>query len=188
MHPLSILLLALALSTDAFAAAVGKGAAMARPRWRDALWTAAVFAVIAGLAPAVGWLAGSAAPATIRDWDHWVAFVLLSLLGAHMLVKAARAPEDGEVVRRRIGPWAAVVAGLATSVDALAVGVGMAFVDVRIAPVAVAIAACTFVAVALGVMAGRALGAMIGRRAEAVGGVILILVGTLIAWEHVSAH
>lgn len=188
MHPLSILLLALALSTDAFAAAVAKGAAVLRPRWRDALWTAAVFAIIAGLAPVAGWLAGSAAPAAIRDWDHWVAFVLLFLLGAHMLLKAARSADDKRgAASPRISPWAALLAALATSVDALAVGVGMAFVDVRIAPVAVAIAACTFLAVALGVMAGRALGAMIGRRAEAVGGIILILIGALIAWEHTTA-
>src|SRR5690606_22722393 len=176
MHPLSILLLALALSTDAFAAAVAKGAAVLRPRWRDALWTAAVFAIIAGLAPVAGWLAGSTAPVAIRNWDHWIAFILLSLLGAHMLAKAARTADDRDGADSpRISLLAAFLAALATSVDALAVGVGLAFVDVRIAPVAAVIAACTFLAVALGVMAGRALGTMIGRRAEAVGGIILIL-------------
>src|SRR5690606_24515629 len=188
MHPLSILLLALALSTDAFAAAVAKGAAVLRPRWRDALWTAAMFAIIAGLAPVAGWLAGSTAPVAIRNWDHWIAFILLSLLGAHMLAKAARTADDRDGADSpRISLLAAFLAALATSVDALAVGVGLAFVDVRIAPVAAVIAACTFLAVALGVMAGRALGTMIGRRAEAVGGIILILTGALIAWEHTSA-
>ena len=86
MHPLSILLLGLAMSTDAFAAAVGKGAGMLRPRWREALRIGAIFGVVEGLTPLAGWLLGNVANRFVRDWDHWIAFGLLALLG--LLVRA----------------------------------------------------------------------------------------------------
>lgn len=185
MHPLSILLLGLAMSTDAFAAAVGKGAAMSRPRWIDALRMGLIFGTIEAITPVIGWALGSAAERYIERWDHWIAFALLSALGLHMIWKALR--EDQREAPRRIGPWATAIAGLATSIDAMAVGVGLAFVDVGILVVAVVIGLCTFTMVTLGVMAGNALGSLIGRRAEIAGGVVLILVGATIVYEHVFA-
>lgn len=186
MHPLSILLLGLAMSTDAFAAAVGKGAAMSRPRWTDALRTGLVFGTIEALTPVVGWALGSAAERHIEQWDHWIAFTLLAALGIHMIWKALR-PGDLGPVRQRPGLGALALAGLATSIDAMAVGVGLAFIDVSIVVVAAVIGLCTFTMVTLGVMAGRALGAMIGKRAEIIGGVILVLIGTTILYEHIFA-
>lgn len=186
MHPVSILLLGLAMSTDAFAAAIGKGAAMRRPRWRDALRAGLVFGIIEGLTPLLGWLLGTSASQLIEAWDHWVAFALLAGLGLHMIHKALR--DDGldeSPPRRGLGSLA--LAGLATSIDALAVGVGLAFVEVNILAVAAVIGLCTFVMVTAGVMAGRALGQLIGRRAEIAGGMILILVGATIVYEHVLA-
>jgi len=185
MHPLSILLLGLAMSTDAFAAAVGKGAAMGKPRWTDALLTGFIFGTIEAITPVLGWLLGRVAERHIEDWDHWIAFGLLSALGLHMIWKSLHA--DGDDAAPRTGLWALALAGLATSIDAMAVGVGLAFLDVNILAVAVVIGLCTFTMVTLGVMAGRALGALIGRRAELVGGVILILVGLSIVYEHVLA-
>lgn len=186
MHPLSILLLGLAMSTDAFAAAIGKGAAMRRPRWRDALRTGLVFGVIESLTPLVGWFLGASASHLIEAWDHWIAFALLAGLGVHMIHKALRsdAPHD---TPQRHGLWALALAGLATSIDALAVGVGLAFVEVNILVVASVIGLCTFVMVSGGVMAGRAVGQLVGRRAEIAGGAILILVGATIVYEHVFA-
>lgn len=186
MHPLSILLLGLAMSTDAFAAAVGKGAAMAGPRWPDALRTGLIFGVVETITPIVGWALGSLAERLIEDWDHWIAFGLLSALGLHMIWKGLR-DQPGETGPRRTGLWAVALAGLATSIDAMAVGVGLAFVEVNILVVALVIGLCTFGMVTLGVMAGRALGSLIGRRAEVAGGVILILVGATIVYGHVFA-
>lgn len=186
MHPLSILLLGLAMSTDAFAAAVGKGAAMASPRWSDALRTGLIFGVVEAITPVIGWLLGSVAEQFIEDWDHWVAFALLLGLGLHMIFKALRDDDAAEAPVRN-GFWAVALAGLATSIDAMAVGVGLAFIEVNILLVAAVIGLCTFVMVTLGVMAGRALGALIGKRAEIAGGVILILVGATIVYEHVFA-
>src|SRR5690606_25585191 len=171
MHPVSILLLGLAMSTDAFAAALGKGAAMLRPRWRDALRTGAIFGLVEAATPLLGWSLGSMAQPWIEAWDHWVAFALLSGLGLHLVWQALRDDGDGDgdgddMGVRATGLWAVALAGLATSIDAMAVGVGLAFVEVNILLVAAVIGLCTFATVSIGVMAGRALGALIGRRAE----------------------
>jgi putative Mn2+ efflux pump MntP len=188
MHPISILLLGLAMSTDAFAAAIGKGAAMGRPRVRDALRTGLVFGVVEGLTPLIGWLLGAGASSLIEAWDHWIAFVLLLALGLHMIHKALHeeAPEDPGKAQGR-GLWGLALAGLATSIDALAVGVGLAFVDVNILVVSAVIGLCTFVMVSAGVLAGRAVGQLVGRWAEIVGGLVLIVVGAMIVYEHVYA-
>ena len=186
MHPISILLLGLAMSTDAFAAAVGKGAAMRAPRWRDALRTGFVFGLIESATPVLGWLLGSSASSLAEAWDHWIAFGLLAALGLHMIHKALHAAPDEDATPRR-GLAALALAGLATSIDALAVGVGLAFVEVDILAVAAVIGLCTFVMVTVGVMTGRALGQVLGRRAEIAGGIILILVGAMIVYEHVFA-
>jgi len=186
MHPVSILLLGLAMSTDAFAAAIGKGAAMRTPRWRDALRAGLVFGLIEAATPIVGWLLGSSAPDAVEAWDHWIAFGLLAALGLHLIHKALRDGANDAAPPRR-GLAALALAGLATSVDAFAVGVGLAFVEVDILAVAAVIGLCTFVMVTTGVMAGRALGQVLGRRAEIAGGTILILVGALIVYEHVLA-
>src|SRR5690606_3087179 len=135
MNPLSILLLALAMSTDAFAAAIGKGAAMRTPRWRDALRAGLVFGLIEATTPIVGWLLGSSAPAAVEAWDHWIAFGLLAALGLHMIHKALRGGTDDDAAPQR-GLGTLALAGLATSIDALAVGVGLAFVEVDILAVA----------------------------------------------------
>ncbi|MCA0395146.1 MAG: manganese efflux pump MntP family protein [Proteobacteria bacterium] len=186
MHPISILFLGLAMSTDAFAAAVGKGAAMQRPRWADALRTGLIFGVVEAITPVIGWALGSMAEQYIEDWDHWIAFALLSGLGLHMIWKALHADTE-DSSPQRAGLWALALAGLATSIDAMAVGVGLAFIDVNILVVAITIGLCTFGMVTAGVMAGSALGALIGKRAEIAGGVILILVGMTIVYEHVFA-
>ena len=188
MNALSILLLGLAMSTDAFAAALGKGAGMHRPRWSDAARAGLIFGVIEAITPIAGWMVGSAASRFVEAWDHWIAFSLLCALGAHAIFRSC-ADDGTDQLRPRgsHGVLALAVAGLATSIDALAVGVGLAFVDVHIGVVAAVIGLCTFTMVSIGVMAGHALGTLIGRRAEAAGGAILIVVGTMILYEHVIA-
>lgn len=190
MNLFSILLLGLAMSTDAFAAAVAKGAGMSRPRWPQALRIGLVFGAVEAITPMVGWMLGTAAARYVESWDHWIAFVLLVGLGLHMIYKARR-PGDGPTqpdAHARSGPQLALVlTALATSLDALTVGVSLAFVDINIFAVAVVIGLCTFTMVTLGIMAGRALGSLVGKRAEMAGGVVLILVGATILFEHLGA-
>ena len=183
----AILALAFAMSTDAFAAAIGKGAALHRPRWREALRTGAIFGSIEALTPAVGWALGSIAARLVTAWDHWIAFVVLAGLGVRMIragVRADVAPIDDAARPTRHAFWLLALTGFATSIDAMAVGVGLAFIDVAIVPVAVAIGLTTFAMVTTGVMLGRVLGVVAGKRAEVVGGALLIAIGSLILVQH----
>lgn len=188
MHPLSILMLGIAMSTDAFAAAVGKGAAMRTPRLRDALRAGLIFGTIEAVTPLVGWALGTAAAGYVTTWDHWIAFTLLTALGLRMVWLGLRdgGDDDTDEAPRRHGFWALAATGFATSIDAMAVGVGLAFLEVNILVVATVIGLTTFVMVTLGIMLGRLLGAMAGRRAEIGGGVLLVLIGAFILFEHLS--
>jgi putative Mn2+ efflux pump MntP len=187
MSPVSILLLGFAMSTDAFAAAIGKGAGMTRPRLSQAMRAGAIFGVIEAITPVVGWLLGKGASRYIEAWDHWIAFGLLLALGLHMIWNGLK-PEPDEPVdeAKRHGFAALAITGLSTSIDALAVGVGLAFVDTPIVVVAVVIGLCTFAMVTLGIMLGRVLGEVVGKRAEMIGGFILIGVGAVILYEHLA--
>lgn len=188
MNLASTALLALAMSTDAFAAAVGKGTALEKPKWSEALRTGAIFGVIEAITPVIGWALGFAASSYVEAWDHWIAFTLLLVLGGKMIITALQAPTETEVAKpSRHGFWLLAVTGFATSIDAMAVGVGLAFLNVNIWPVAAAIGVATFSMVTIGVMVGRALGNFAGRWAEAIGGVLLIGIGSVILYEHLKA-
>ena len=165
MTPLSMSLLALAMSTDAFAAAVGKGSALQKPRWREAVRTGAIFGVIEALTPVAGWALGLAAASYVQAWDHWIAFALLAGLGLRMVLAGlAASDEDAPEKPSRHGFWLLALTGFATSIDAMVVGVGLAFLNEDILPIAAAIGLTTFVMVTLGVMVGRVLGTVAGKR------------------------
>ena len=187
MNLISIALLALAMSTDAFAAAVAKGAQLQKPQWREALRTGLIFGVIEALTPVVGWALGLSGASYVKAWDHWIAFGLLGALGLRMVYAGLKAPEAQEPqkpVRHSFGLLA--LTGFATSIDAMVVGVGLAFLNVNIVPVASAIGLTTFAMVTLGVMVGRAVGAIVGKRAEVFGGFLLIGIGAFILFEHIA--
>lgn len=186
MNVISTAALALAMSTDAFAAAVGKGAALQKPQWSEALRTGAIFGTIETITPLIGWALGQAAAPFVERWDHWIAFVLLFMLGAHMIFKSFADDEVAEVQPRTHTFWALAATGLATSIDAMAVGASLAFVDANILVTAAAIGIATFSMVTIGVMVGRSLGDIAGKRAELVGGLVLIVIGSLILYEHLG--
>ena len=187
MNPVSILLLGFAMSTDAFAAAIGKGAAMTRPRLSQAMRAGLIFGVIEAITPVLGWLLGKGASRYIEAWDHWIAFGLLLVLGLHMIWNGFKPDPDEPVDEATTHGFVRLaLTGLSTSIDALAVGVSLAFVDTPIAVVAVVIGLCTFSMVTLGIMLGRALGEVVGKRAEMIGGFILIGVGVVILYEHLA--
>lgn len=181
----SLLLLAMAMSTDAFAAAVGKGAALHKPPLREALRSGLIFGSIEAITPLIGWLIGLAAARYVADWDHWVAFTLLSGLGLHMIWNGMGTPKTQEI-KTRHSFWSLAMTGMATSMDALAVGLSLALVNVNILKAALAIGLATTLMVTLGILLGRFIGALIGKRAEILGGVVLILVGCSVLMEHLS--
>ena len=132
MNLVSTALLAFAMSTDAFAAAIGKGATLHKPRLREALRTGLIFGVIEAITPVIGWTLGLAAAQYIVAWDHWIAFTLLSGLGLLMIRNGLRhTPEETDTqAPARHSFWLLAVTAIATSIDAMAVGVGLAFIDV----------------------------------------------------------
>ena len=193
MSPLTIGVLAVSMSVDAFIASLGRGATGHRPGVLRALKTGAIFGTVEMVTPLIGWALGMAASAWVAAVDHWIAFALLGALGVHMIVAGLR-PEQEEAAEQATEEsgkhqrfWTLAATGLATSIDAAAIGVSLAFLDVHIGVVALVIGLCTLVMVTLGVMLGRALGALVGKRAEIAGGVILILVGAGILYEHLYA-
>lgn len=186
MNLVPTVLLALAMSTDAFAAAVGKGATLHKPRITEALRTGVIFGAIETLTPLVGWALGIAAAQYVVAWDHWIAFTLLCLLGLRMVWAGLRKPHPVETKPQSHPFWVLVMTGFATSIDAMAVGVGLAFLNVNILATAAAIGVATLTMVTVGVMLGRVLGVIAGQRAEIVGGVLLVGIGSYILFEHLT--
>jgi putative Mn2+ efflux pump MntP len=178
--------LSLAMSTDAFAAAVGKGAALHKPHLREALRTGLIFGIIEGLTPVVGWALGQVAAPYVSAWDHWIAFALLSLLGLRMIRAGFSEPEADVSKPTTHSFWVLAITGFATSIDAMVVGVGLAIMGADIVMTAAAIGVSTFIMVTIGVMLGRVLGVIAGRRAEVVGGILLVGIGCLILYEHIG--
>jgi putative Mn2+ efflux pump MntP len=178
--------LSLAMSTDAFAAAVGKGAALHKPNWREALRTGLIFGVIEGVTPVIGWALGQVAAPYVSAWDHWIAFVLLGVLGVRMIWAGLSQAQEEVSKPASHSFWVLAITGFATSIDAMVVGVGLAIMGADIVMTAAAIGLSTFIMVTIGVMLGRVLGVIAGRRAEIVGGIVLIGIGCLILYEHIG--
>lgn len=179
-----LLLLAVGLSMDAFAVSICKGLAMEKVTWRHALIPGLWFGGFQGLMPALGWLLGSRFAGYITAVDHWIAFALLGVLGFNML-REARSGETEEA-DSSLAFRVMLAMAVATSIDALAVGITFAFLEVTILHAVTFIALVTFVISALGVKIGSLFGTRYKSRAEALGGCILILLGVKILLEHLG--
>ncbi len=186
MTPIAILILSLSMSTDAFAAAVGRGAAH-RPTLAQALKAGLVFGVIEAITPILGWSLGTLAAGYVEAIDHWIAFALLALVGGHM-IRASFADDGAEDdnIPRKAGALALVATAIGTSIDAAAVGVGLAFIGVNIWVVAASIGLSTFILTTIGMLIGKAVGAKFGKQAELLGGVALIGIGCAILADHMG--
>lgn len=185
MSPLSIGVLAFSMSVDAFVASVGKGAAVRRPSLATSIRTGAIFGLVEAITPVIGWGAGVAASRYVAQVDHWIAFALLAAVGVHMIFQAWSRKETAEPPSATL--WTTVVTAIGTSLDAMAVGVSLAFVGVNIFIIATAIGLATMVMSSAGMLAGRYLGRRFGRLAEAFGGCALFCLGGLILFEHLTA-
>lgn len=185
MSAAATVFLAFAMSLDAFAASLGKGAALHRPRLSEALRTGAVFGLIEAATPVLGWMIGLAAAAWIDAVDHWIAFLLLALLGGRMIRHALRREVAARPQRHSLRTLA--VTAFATSIDALAVGVTLALIGADIVTSALAIGLATFVMAAIGTWGARFLGQRFGRLAEVASGLCLIGIGLKILVAHTLA-
>jgi len=188
MSPITILLLSLSLSADAFAAAIGRGA-VDRPTLSAAIRGGLVFGIIEAVTPVIGWALGLAAADFVQSVDHWIAFGLLGMVGGKMVWEATRnpSPEDAVPARPRSRDRLALVAtAVGTSLDAAAVGVSLAFLGVNIGIIALSIGLTTFVLATLGMLIGRVAGKRLGPAVELIGGLLLIGMGTRILLEHLG--
>lgn len=184
MDILAMLILAFGMSMDAFAASICKGASLHPHRFREAIRIGLIFGLVETITPLIGWGIGLYASPHIMQWDHWVAFSLLFILGMCMIVDGIKnKPSEEEKVKRH-GFWLLVATAIATSLDAMAVGVSLAFLQVNIVHTAIAIGVVTMIMATLGIMVGRFICLLLGKRAEILGGVVLISIGVNILLEH----
>lgn len=189
MSPIAILILSLSMSADAFAAAIGRGA-QERPSWLSAIKSGLVFGVIEAITPLIGFALGVAAAGFVAAIDHWIAFGLLGAVGAKMIWEALKCEEDEDAEeppkKGRAGMIALVATAVGTSIDAGAVGVGLALLDANIWIIAASIGATTFALATLGLLVGKFAGTRLGKIVELLGGFALIALGLKILLEHLG--
>jgi manganese efflux pump family protein len=193
---ITLILLGLSLSMDTLAVSVTIGICKADIRPRHILKAAAFFAFFQTLMPGLGYLAGSRVASLIKPYDHWISFGLLALIGGKMIYETlhekamADTSDEDEAACRRDDPTASRrLAGLAlaTSIDALAAGISLAFSKTPVVTALLIIGLITFVVAAAGTALGRRLGVLFQRRACLVGGAVLILIGIKIVADHLLA-
>ena len=185
MSLLELFILAVGLSMDAFAVSVCKGLALGKIRIKHMLTVGAWFGGFQALMPLVGYFLGSRFEQYIRSFDHWVAFVLLAAIGGNMIREALSNKEEEEA-DASLAFKTMLLMAVATSIDALAVGITFAFLQVRIIPAVLFIGVTTFLLSAAGVKVGSLFGEKYKKRAELTGGVILVLLGVKILLEHLG--
>ena len=180
----AVFLLAVALSMDAFAVAVCKGLAMPKCTFKKAAIVGLWFGGFQALMPAIGYVLGAQFQETIASIDHWIAFVLLALIGGNMIHEAL--DNDEEEADASLDVKTMFLLAVATSIDALAIGITFAFLKVNIIPAVCFIGIVTFIISFAGVKIGNVFGVRYKNKAEIVGGVILILLGLKILLEHLG--
>jgi putative Mn2+ efflux pump MntP len=189
MNFAGILTLSVGLAMDATAVSATRGMALPAVRLRHALLVALFFGGFQALMPVVGYLVGARIGPLVEAWDHWIAFAVLGGIGAKMLWEARRS--TGEPAPRReedlFGFKVMLALAVATSIDALAVGVTLPMLDAPLVLSVATIGVTTAVLCVAGLFLGRRVGAMLGRRLDALGGLILIGLGIAILFEHLRA-
>lgn len=185
MSFVSLFLIAVGLSMDAFAVSICKGLAMKQVTLRKSFMVGLWFGGFQALMPFIGYLLGSQFKSYITSIDHWIAFVLLGLIGGSM-IKESFSNEDEECTDASLAPKGMLLLSIATSIDALAIGVTFAFLKVSILPAIAFIGITTFLLSIAGVKVGNHFGARYQSKAELAGGIILILMGIKILLEHLG--
>ena len=186
MSVLEILILAVGLSMDAFAVSICKGLAVKDISFKKAAIVGLWFGGFQALMPMIGYFLGSRFSNAIQSVDHWVAFILLSLIGANMIREALSRDEDAGRDSGSLSFKTMLMLAVATSIDALAVGISFAFLRVDIEVSVVIIGITTFVLSAAGVAIGKKFGVRFKNKATVAGGIILILIGTKILLQHLG--
>ena len=184
----SLILLAFGLAADAFAVSLGQGAVTRTHPWRTALTVGFAFGLAQAIAPLIGWAISLVFAGLIESIDHWVAFVLLALVGGKMVWEGFKKDPPGEASdpgkEKPANGWTLVTLAIAVSIDAAAAGITLPTLGAPIIVSIAAIGGVTFMMSAAGVMIGRAGAKALGSQAEIIGGLILIVIGTKVLIDH----
>ncbi len=183
MGILNLIFMAVGLAMDAFAVSVCKGMAMKKMDWRNALKAGLYFGGFQALMPALGYFLGSRLQSLIAGVDHWIAFGLLVFIGGKMIVESF---DKNSKTDCSFGARTMLVLAIATSIDALAVGISLGFLQTDIILAVTLIGAITFLLSFLGVKIGNVFGNRLSSKAELAGGIILVLIGVKIVLEHLN--
>lgn len=185
MSFISLLLLALIMSMDAFTVAICKGISSSNIKLSAALKTGILFGLVEGITPVLGWLFGIFLKHYIEGWDHWIFFLIMLFLGGRMIYNSFQ--QDGCEIEERNDPiWILLIIAISTSVDAFAVGAGLAVVSVNILLAAIMIGVMTFIMVTIGICLGKKIGIFVGKKGEFVGGAVLIGLGIYMLMKGLS--
>ena len=184
MGIIEIFLISLGLAMDSFAVAICKGLSMKKMDWKKAIIIGLYFGIFQALMPVIGYFLGSAFENFVSAVDHWVAFILLGFIGINMIKEAFS--NESEKNNDSVDFKTMVVLAIATSIDALAIGITFAFFKVNILLAIILIGITAFLLSVIGVKIGNKFGDKYESKAEIAGGVILILIGTKILLEHLG--
>ena len=184
MELFEIIAIGIGLAMDAFAVSICKGLSMKKIDWKKAIIIALYFGIFQALMPILGYFLGSTFSSFVQSVDHWIAFILLAIIGGNMIKDST----DDEVEKRndKVDVKTMLLLAIATSIDALAVGVTFAFFEVNLLLSISIIGIITFVLSFLGVIIGNKFGDKFQNRAELAGGIVLIIIGLKILLEHLG--
>ena len=177
MSLITLIILAVGLAMDAFAVSITNGLAIKNIKIKDACKIATFFGGFQGLMPIIGWLLGKSFSDFMNGFDHWVVFGILLIIGVKMIYEALKNEEHAELSDRNLSLKTLLFLAVATSIDALAIGVSFSLMKVAIIFPAIVIGIITFFISFIGVYIGKKLGSLFGRRMEIIGGLILIAIG-----------
>ena len=184
MGGLEILLISIGLAMDAFAVSICKGLSLKTMSWKKAIIVGLYFGFFQALMPLIGYFLGATFESVVTKVDHWIAFILLGIIGINMLKEAFGNDEENQ--NDKVDFKTMIMLAIATSIDALAVGITFAFLKVNMAIATIMIGIVTFAICVIGVKIGNKFGDKYERKAEVVGGLILIFIGIKILLEHLG--
>lgn len=184
MGIVEITLLGIGLAMDAFAVSICKGLSMKKMNWKNAIIIALYFGIFQALMPVIGYFLGTTFESLVTKFDHWIAFVLLLAIGGSMVKEAFSKEEENK--NDKVDFKTMSILALATSIDALAVGITFAFFEVNVLLAVTIIGLITFIISIIGVKIGNRFGDKYQSKAELTGGIILILLGIKILLEHLN--
>ena len=184
MGTLELVLIAIGLGMDAFAVSICKGISMSKMNWKKAIIIGLYFGIFQALMPVIGFTLGKTFENLVTSIDHWIAFGLLLIIGIKMIKDAFK--EDEASINDSVGWKVMTILAIATSIDALAVGITFAFLKVNLLLAVLIIGIITFVLCVIGTKIGNAFGNKFENKAEILGGIVLILIGTKILLEHLG--